>query len=70
MTRNAAYEIHEEADQGALEAGKLADLVILDEDPLALALAREDLLRLRIIGTVKEGRFVYRATEFWPASPK
>lgn len=60
VTKNAAYEIHEEAGKGTLEPGKLADLVILDGDPLTLP--REDLLRLRVSGTVKEGRFVFRAS--------
>jgi enamidase len=34
-TRNAAYACGQEADLGTLEPGKLADLVIVDGDPLA-----------------------------------
>ena len=54
VTSNAAYEIHEEKLKGTLEPGKLADLVILDGDPLTIS--PEDLLRLHVLATVKEGR--------------
>ena len=33
VTRNAAWACHSEHEIGSLEAGKLADLVILEEDP-------------------------------------
>jgi len=32
-TRTAAYQQFEENEKGTLEAGKLADLVVLDRDP-------------------------------------
>jgi predicted amidohydrolase YtcJ len=57
VTSNAAYEIHEEGLKGTLEPGKLADFVILDGDPLAIA--PEDMLGLHVVATVKEGRFVF-----------
>lgn len=57
VTSNAAYEIHEEKLKGTLEPGKLADLVILDGDPLTIS--PEDLLRLHVLATVKEGGFVF-----------
>lgn len=57
VTRNAAYEIHEEAQKGTLEAGKLADLVIMNADPLALA--SEDLLDLKVEATIKEGKVIF-----------
>jgi imidazolonepropionase-like amidohydrolase len=34
-TRNAAVALHREAEQGTVEVGKLADLVVLSADPLA-----------------------------------
>lgn len=58
VTSNAAYEIHEEALKGTLEVGKLADFVLLDADPLTLP--REELNLLHVVGTIKEGRFIYR----------
>ena len=37
FTRHAAYGLGQERIKGTLEAGKLADLVVLAEDPLAVA---------------------------------
>ena len=34
-TRNAAIALHREAEQGTVERGKVADLVVLGADPLA-----------------------------------
>src|SRR5256885_10000358 len=34
-TRNAAVALHREAEQGTIERGKIADLVVLGKDPLA-----------------------------------
>ena len=36
VTRNAAWACHSENEIGSLEAGKLADLVVLEEDPRAV----------------------------------
>jgi predicted amidohydrolase YtcJ len=33
MTRNAAWAQHEEEELGSLEPGKLADFVVLEDDP-------------------------------------
>lgn len=57
VTRNAAYELHEESLKGTLEPGKLADLVILDRDPLAVP--ADDLLATKVVATVKEGKFIH-----------
>jgi predicted amidohydrolase YtcJ len=37
VTRNAAWACHSEHEIGSLEPGKLADLVVLEEDPRAVA---------------------------------
>jgi len=55
----AAYQLKEEKTKGTLEAGKLADLVILEKNPLEV-----DPLTIRtiaVIETIKEGTTVYKA---------
>ncbi|MFO0934800.1 MAG: amidohydrolase [Planctomycetota bacterium] len=59
MTVWAAEQYGEQASKGTLEAGKLADLVILDRNPLKVdAAAIKD---IRVVETLKEGASVYRA---------
>ncbi|MEI7970436.1 MAG: amidohydrolase [Betaproteobacteria bacterium] len=59
VTRFAAYQIKEERSKGTLEAGKLADLVILDRNPLKVdPRAIKD---IRVLQTIKEGRTIFRA---------
>ncbi len=57
MTLDAAYQQFEERDKGSITAGKLADLVILSEDPRALDPAR--LLELAVFETISRGRTVF-----------
>jgi len=57
VTSNAAYELHEEKLKGTLELGKLADLVILDADPLSIP--SERLLDVHVVATIKEGQYVF-----------
>ena len=59
MTINAAYQYFEEADKGSLKPGKLADLVILDADPLAVA--ADKIGQIKVLATIKEGQTVYQA---------
>jgi predicted amidohydrolase YtcJ/heat shock protein HslJ len=59
MTAWAAEQYGEEASKGTLEVGKLADLVILDQDPLKVApMAIKD---IKVVETIKEGVTVYPA---------
>ena len=59
ITINAAYQYFEERTKGSLEPGKLADLVILDQNPLAVdPLAIKD---IKVVETIKDGRTIYRA---------
>ncbi len=58
ITVNAAYAYHEEDQKGTLEAGKLADLVILDRNPLKTD--RMELKDIEVLRTVKEGVVLYR----------
>ncbi|MGJ1450972.1 amidohydrolase family protein, partial [Sphingobacterium spiritivorum] len=58
ITINAAYQYHEEEYKGSLKAGKLADLVILNQNPLTI-----DPLNIRdilVMETIKEGKTVYK----------
>ncbi len=57
ITINAAYQYREETSKGTLEAGKLADLVILDRNPVKVdPMAIKD---IKVMQTIKEGSAVY-----------
>lgn len=58
VTINAAYAYHEEACKGTIETGKLADLVILSENPLKAE--KERLADIEVLETMKEGQTLYR----------
>ncbi|MCB1086700.1 MAG: amidohydrolase [Verrucomicrobiae bacterium] len=61
ITINCAYWYREEATKGTLEAGKLADLVILDKDPVKVEpMAIKD---IKVLETIKEGKTIYEARE-------
>lgn len=59
LTEWAAWQYFEEDRKGTLAPGLLADFVILDADPLAVA--PQSLKDLKVIETIKEGQTVYRA---------
>jgi hypothetical protein len=52
-----AYQHFEEATKGSLEPGKLADLVILTQDPTAID--PETLDTIKVAETIKEGETIY-----------
>ena len=58
MTANGAYQYFEETTKGSLEAGKLADFVILDQNPLTVD--PNTLKDIKIVETIKDGRSIYR----------
>ena len=60
MTINAAYQHFEEDIKGTIEVGKLADLVVLSENPLSMQ--TQDLLNLRVVATYSHGQEIYKAT--------
>lgn len=56
-TINAAYELHQDDVTGSLEVGKLADVIVLDRDPLTVP--AEDIARTQVLETVVGGEVVY-----------
>ena len=56
-TVDAAYELHEDDVAGSLEAGKFADIVVLDRDPLRIP--SEDIANVQVLETVVGGQTVY-----------
>jgi predicted amidohydrolase YtcJ len=57
FTWNAAYAAHGEKDLGSLEAGKLADMVLLDKDVMTITPA--EILSTRPLITIVGGEVVY-----------
>jgi len=58
-TIEAAWSCRDEGERGSLEAGKLADLVVLDTDPFEAG--PESLLDARVLRTVVGGRTVFES---------
>ena len=61
ITFNGAYQYGEEDLKGTLEAGKLADLVVLDRNPLAVD--PREIRDIKVLATIKEGAVIYRRDE-------
>ena len=58
ITSNPAYEYFEEDSKGTLTPGKLANLVILDANPLTVEANK--LKDIKVIKTIKEGKTIYQ----------
>jgi len=58
-TLDGAYASFEEHDKGSIEPGKLADLVVLDQDPLTVPV--EQWLDIKVERTMLGGNWVYEA---------
>jgi predicted amidohydrolase YtcJ len=56
-TRNGAFLTREEKIKGTLEPGKLADMIVLPED--LLAVPPEKLLAMKVDMTIVGGRILY-----------
>lgn len=57
-TRNVAHLYREDGSKGTITAGKTADLVILDANPLTVA--PEAIRDIRVVETIKHGRTIYQ----------
>ncbi|MCI0388400.1 MAG: amidohydrolase [Acidobacteria bacterium] len=58
ITKWAAYQGFQENSKGTLKAGKLADLVVLDKNPLKVE--PKQLFDVRVLETIKEGKSIYK----------
>ena len=59
VTINAAYQYREKASKGSLESGKLADLVILDQNPLKVDPMM--IKNIKVAETIKQGKTFCKA---------
>jgi predicted amidohydrolase YtcJ len=57
VTINAAWQIGEDSDKGTIEAGKRADLVLLNKNPVTVNPA--DIYTIRVVATIKDGKAVF-----------
>jgi predicted amidohydrolase YtcJ len=62
ITLNAAYELHQDESTGSLEAGKLADIIVLDRN--FFDIPAEQIADIKVLQTVVGGRVVYQAANF------
>ncbi|GAB2788759.1 amidohydrolase [Rhabdobacter roseus] len=58
ITINGAYQYFEEASKGSIEPGKLADLVILSDDPTTVVPAQ--IKDIQVLETIKEGKTIFK----------
>ncbi|KQQ47783.1 hydrolase [Duganella sp. Leaf126] len=59
ITLNAAYTLRQERLTGSLEAGKLADLIVLDRN--FFTIPAEDIANIKVLQTVVGGKVVYQS---------
>ncbi|CAM2936482.1 amidohydrolase [Salinicoccus roseus] len=59
VTINAAYAYFEEDRKGSIAPGKIADLVVLDSNPLKVD--KRKIKNIKVLETIKEGETIYRA---------
>ncbi|UOQ46574.1 amidohydrolase [Gracilibacillus caseinilyticus] len=58
VTINAAYQYFEEDKKGSIVPGKLADLVLLDQNPLKID--QQSIKDIQVLATMKEGETLYQ----------
>ena len=59
VTIHGAYQHFDETIKGSLAAGKLADLVILDKNPLITP--KSQIKEIHVLETIKEGNTIYKS---------
>lgn len=58
VTICGAYQIFEEGRKGSIAPGKVADLVVLDRNPLQVPM--DELKEIKVLETIKDGAVVFR----------
>ena len=58
VTINAAYQYFEENLKGSIKEGKIADLVILDKNPLNVE--KDEIKDIKIVETIKSGKTIFK----------
>ena len=58
VTINGAYQYFEEDIKGSIEVGKLADIIIVDKNPLTIP--AEELETIQVLETIKEGKSIFK----------
>jgi len=58
-TINAAYQFYEEGRKGSIEVNKLADFVVLSDNPLTVD--PMDIRKIKVLETIKEDQTVFRS---------
>ncbi len=66
LTRGGAEYVLREKELGSIEVGKLADLVVLDSNPLDPSIADEELSEIQVLMTLLGGKVVSDAATFTP----
>ena len=61
MTINSAYALNKDAELGSLESGKLADMIILSDDPMAIV--PDELKDIKVLMTMINGKVEYCAED-------
>jgi predicted amidohydrolase YtcJ len=59
ITINSSYELHQDANTGSLELGKLADLIVLDRN--VMQIPADEIADTKVLQTVVGGHIVYSA---------
>jgi predicted amidohydrolase YtcJ len=66
ITIGSSYELHQDADTGSLEPGKLADLIVLDRNVMEIPV--DQIAETKVLQTVVGGRIVYSADKMMNAT--
>jgi predicted amidohydrolase YtcJ len=68
ITINSSYELHQDADTGSLEPGKLADLIVLDRNVMEIPV--DQIAETHVLQTMVGGHIVYSAGDMMNTAVK